>query len=104
MVGKSQGHKCLILLLTVFRPPLSEILFSPSFPLSQSWTLEKDGAYGAVQCLDNYDITGDGVKDLIVGKHDGGIDVYQYEDGEELEPQLKFSHVRKQRIIVFSGE
>ena len=49
--------------------------------------------YGAIQCLDNYDITGDGVKDLIVGKHDGSIEVYSYEDGEECEPMLRFTHV-----------
>ena len=59
----------------------------------QAWVLERDGMYGSVQCIDNYDITGDGVKDLIVGKHDGSIEVYQYEDGEESEPQMKFSHV-----------
>ena len=29
---------------------------------------------GSVQSIDNYDITGDGVKDLIVGKHDGNIE------------------------------
>ena len=57
------------------------------------WLLEKDGVHGAVQCLDNYDITGDGVKDLIVGKHDGSIEVYSYEDGEECEPLMRFSHV-----------
>ena len=65
------------------------------------WLLEKEGMYGAVQCLDNYDITGDGVKDLIVGKHDGSIEVYSYEDGEECEPMLRFSHVSLQRSSAF---
>ena len=48
---------------------------------------------GIVQALDNYDITGDGVKDLIVGKHDGNIEVYTYEDGEDTEPSLKYVYV-----------
>ena len=48
---------------------------------------------GIVQAIDNYDITGDGVKDLIVGKHDGNIEVYTYEDGEDTEPTLKYTYV-----------
>ena len=48
---------------------------------------------GIVQALDNYDITGDGVKDLIVGKHDGNVEVYTYEDGEDTEPSLKYVYV-----------
>ena len=44
-----------------------------------------------LQTIDNYDITGDGVKDLIVGRHDGNIEVYAYDD--ESEPILKFSNV-----------
>ena len=48
---------------------------------------------GIVQALDNYDITGDGIKDLIVGKHDGNIEVYTYEDGEDTEPCLKYVYV-----------
>lgn len=46
--------------------------------------------------MDNYDITGDGVRDLIVGRHDGNIEVYTYDDdmGEDSEPTLKFTHVR----------
>jgi len=44
-----------------------------------------------LQTIDNYDITGDGVKDLIVGRHDGNIEVYAYDD--ESEPILRFTHV-----------
>ena len=32
------------------------------------WLLEPETSSGAVQSIDNYDITGDGVKDLIIGK------------------------------------
>ena len=37
--------------------------------------------------------TGDGIKDLIVGRHDGNIEVYAYDEGEDSEPILKYSHV-----------
>ena len=57
------------------------------------WTMEREGQYGTIQCLDNYDITGDGVRELVVGRHDGTIEVYAYEDGEDVEPTLRFSHV-----------
>ena len=46
-------------------------------PNSQ-WLLEGgmgSGSGAAVQCLDNFDITGDGVRDLLVGRHDGSIEV-----------------------------
>ena len=56
------------------------------------WVMESDKSFAGVQCLDNYDITGDGVRDLIVARHDGTIEVYSYEDGEEVEPTHKYSH------------
>ena len=57
------------------------------------WLLEPETSSGAVQSIDNYDITGDGVKDLIIGRHDGNIEVYAYDEGDESEPVLKYSHV-----------
>ena len=57
------------------------------------WLLEPETSCGAVQSIDNYDITGDGVKDLIVGRHDGNIEIYAYDEGDESEPILKYSHV-----------
>ena len=62
------------------------------------WTMEREGQYGTIQCLDNFDITGDGVRELVVGRHDGTIEVYAYEDGEDVEPTLRFSHVRSSSL------
>ena len=45
------------------------------------WLLEPETSSGAVQSIDNYDITGDGIKDLIIGRHDGNIEVYAYDEG-----------------------
>ncbi len=53
--------------------------------------------------MDNYDITGDGVKDLIIGRHDGNIEVYAYDEGDEAEPVLKYSHVRPHMNITVKG-
>ena len=60
--------------------------------------------YFLVQSIDNYDITGDGVKDLIVGKHDGNIEIYAYEDGEDTEPLLKYTYVRFRYNFYCSSE
>ena len=57
------------------------------------WLLEAEHSTGSVQSIDNYDITGDGIKDLIIGRHDGNIEVYAYDEGEDSEPILKYSHV-----------
>ena len=43
--------------------------------------------------MDHHDMTGDGVKDLIVGRDGGAIQVYSYEDGDEMEPTLRFTTV-----------
>ena len=54
--------------------------------------MERDGGHAGVQCIDNFDITGDGVRDLVLARHDGNIEVYSYDDGEDLEPTLKTTH------------
>ena len=44
-----------------------------------------------VLCMDNHDITGDGVLDLIVGRDDGLVEIYGYDESNT--PVLKQSHV-----------
>ena len=51
--------------------------------------------------MDNFDITGDGVRDLIVGRHDGNVEVYAYDEGEEAEPVLKFVQVSSVKSLVW---
>ena len=53
-------------------------------------------------CLDNYDITGDGVLDLIVGRDDGLVEVYGYDEMDE--PILRYQHVSRKfsfRFVIF---
>ncbi|EEC13982.1 conserved hypothetical protein [Ixodes scapularis] len=54
------------------------------------WELEGSSGEGSVTCLGNYDMTGDGIKDLLVGRNDGQIEVYAYNDVDE--PVLRFSY------------
>ena len=46
---------------------------------------------GGVNCLDQYDINGDGTIELIVGRDDGTLDIFTYDTNEE--PLLKYSTV-----------
>lgn len=41
--------------------------------------------------MDNYDITSDGVQDLILGRDDGQVEIYSFDEADE--PVLRFSHV-----------
>ncbi|QQP38243.1 uncharacterized protein FKW44_018762, partial [Caligus rogercresseyi] len=64
---------------------------------------DEDGmARGSVECIENYDISGDGVKDLILGRHDGNVEVYSYED-DESPPRLKFTHNTGESITSVVG-
>lgn len=51
--------------------------------------------------MDHHDITGDGVRDLLVGRDDGTIEVFAYEDGDESEPTLRFSTVSHIFLCIF---
>ena len=41
--------------------------------------------------MDTYDITGDGVGDLLIGRDDGGVEVYGFDSSGE--PALRYEHV-----------
>ena len=41
--------------------------------------------------MDNYDITADGIADLVIGRDDGIVEVYGYDEADE--PVLRFTQV-----------
>lgn len=55
---------------------------------------------GGVTSMDHYDMTGDGIRDLIVGRDDGSLEVYSYDDGDESEPTMRFSMVSQEMKMV----
>ena len=78
-------------------------IYVPRSGPEAGWVMESDQTYAGVQCLDNYDVTGDGVRDLIVARHDGNIEVYSYEDGEDVEPTHKFTHNCGESVTSIEG-
>lgn len=61
-----------------------------------TWTLDNSKHKASVQCLHCYDMTGDGVLDLLVGRQDGSLQVYTLpidETEDALPPAERFSYV-----------
>lgn len=47
--------------------------------------------FKGILCVDSFDIIGDGVKDLLVGRDDGMVEVYSFNNADE--PILRFDQV-----------
>ncbi|KAK4304694.1 hypothetical protein Pmani_023378 [Petrolisthes manimaculis] len=61
------------------------------------------GRVGGVTCMDHHDLTGDGVRELVVGREDGQLEVLAYEDGEEAPPTLRFSMSCSESVTAVQG-
>ena len=65
-------------------------LFSSSNPVHR-WELDNSDSLGGVVSLDHYDITADGVMDLLVGRDDGSVEIFGFDEADE--PVKRFSQV-----------
>lgn len=65
------------------------------------WEIPNDRKTGGVLATDYYDITGDGLLDLIVGRDDGVLDVYSWDEADE--PLLRFSASNSESITAVQG-
>jgi len=68
---------------------------------SHRWEMPNDKRNGGVLCLDSYDITADGVLDLIVGRDDGQVEVYSYDDADE--PVFRYNHSVSESVTSVKG-
>ena len=57
--------------------------------------------YGGITAIATSDLTGDGVCDIVVGRDDGVLEVYGFEDSDE--PRLKFTHVSDHLCPLYSS-
>ncbi|PVD34246.1 hypothetical protein C0Q70_05514 [Pomacea canaliculata] len=65
------------------------------------WELPNEKRSGGVLCMDNYDITSDGVQDLILGRDDGQVEIYSFDEADE--PVLRFSHTCSESVNSVQG-
>lgn len=53
--------------------------------------------FPGILCIDTFDIVGDGVRDILVGRDDGTVEVYGLDSSNE--PSLRFEHVSSSTIF-----
>lgn len=66
-----------------------------------SWELDNEKKKGGVLCIDTFDIVGDGVKDILVGRDDGTVEVYGLDSSNE--PTLRFENVLSESVTSIQG-
>uniref|UniRef100_A0A8C9XR43 Bardet-Biedl syndrome 7 n=1 Tax=Sander lucioperca TaxID=283035 RepID=A0A8C9XR43_SANLU len=65
------------------------------------WEIDNDKKKGGILCIDAYDIMGDGVNDILVGRDDGTVEVYGFDSANE--PTLRFEHVLSESVTSIQG-
>jgi hypothetical protein len=51
-----------------------------------------EGNGGGVLCMDHHDLTGDGIPELLVGRDDGTIEAYAFDEMQDI-PVRRLTHV-----------
>ncbi|XP_048189524.1 Bardet-Biedl syndrome 7 protein isoform X2 [Perognathus longimembris pacificus] len=65
------------------------------------WEIRNDKKRGGILCIDSFDIVGDGVKDLLVGRDDGMVEVYSFDNANE--PVLRFDQMLSESVTSIQG-
>ncbi|XP_073428110.1 BBSome complex member BBS7 isoform X2 [Dendrobates tinctorius] len=65
------------------------------------WEIFNEKKRGGILCIDNYDIMADGVKDILIGRDDGTVEVYGSDSAGD--PVLRFDHSLTESITSIQG-
>ncbi|XP_017330254.1 Bardet-Biedl syndrome 7 protein [Ictalurus punctatus] len=65
------------------------------------WELDNEKKKGGVLCIDTFDFLGDGVKDILVGRDDGTVEIYGLDNSNE--PTLRFENVLTESVASIQG-
>ncbi|XP_036424690.1 Bardet-Biedl syndrome 7 protein [Colossoma macropomum] len=79
---------------------LGLVHLTSSAPVSR-WEVDNEKKKGGVLCIDTFDILGDGVKDILVGRDDGTVEVYGLDSSSE--PTLRFENVLSESVTSIQG-
>ncbi|NXS45280.1 BBS7 protein, partial [Balaeniceps rex] len=65
------------------------------------WEIGNEKKRGGILCIDSFDILGDGVKELLVGRDDGMLEIYNFESAYD--PVLRYDHALSESIASIQG-
>ncbi|MGH0183113.1 UNVERIFIED_CONTAM: hypothetical protein FKN15_024259 [Acipenser sinensis] len=65
------------------------------------WEVTNQKKRGGILCIDRFDITGDGVKEILVGRDDGTVEIYSLDSTNE--PVIRFEHVLSESVTSIQG-
>ncbi|KAM6953513.1 BBSome complex member BBS7 [Aplochiton taeniatus] len=68
---------------------------------ASKWEIDNEKKKGGVLCIDTYDILGDGVNDVLIGRDDGTVEIYGFDSSNE--PTLRFEHVLSESVTSIQG-
>ncbi|XP_042326280.1 Bardet-Biedl syndrome 7 protein [Sceloporus undulatus] len=67
----------------------------------EKWKIGNEKKRGGVLCMDSFDILGDGVKELLIGRDDGMLEVYNFENSRS--PVLKYEYAFSESVTSVQG-
>ncbi|KAG7328903.1 hypothetical protein KOW79_007077 [Hemibagrus wyckioides] len=79
---------------------LGLVQLSRSAPVPK-WEVDNEKKKGGILCIDTFDILGDGVKDILVGRDDGTVEIYGLDNSNE--PTLRFETVLTESVTSIQG-
>ncbi|XP_060102819.1 Bardet-Biedl syndrome 7 protein [Heteronotia binoei] len=67
----------------------------------EKWKIENEKKRGGILCMDSFDIVGDGVKELLIGRDDGILEIYNFENGNS--PALRYEYAFSESVTSVQG-
>ncbi|XP_015681430.1 Bardet-Biedl syndrome 7 protein [Protobothrops mucrosquamatus] len=67
----------------------------------EKWKIGNEKKRGGILCMDSFDILGDGVKELLIGRDDGMLEIYKFET--EKSPVLKYECALSESVTSIQG-
>nr|XP_020637125.1 Bardet-Biedl syndrome 7 protein isoform X1 [Pogona vitticeps] len=67
----------------------------------EKWKIGNEKKRGGILCMDSFDILGDGVKELLIGRDDGMLEIYSFENSKN--PVLRFEYALSESVTSVHG-
>ncbi|XP_067324774.1 Bardet-Biedl syndrome 7 protein isoform X1 [Anolis sagrei] len=67
----------------------------------EKWKIGNEKKRGGILCMDSFDILGDGVKELLIGRDDGMLEVYGFENSKS--PVLRYEYTFSESVTSVQG-